>query len=63
MAKRRKHQPEPEPRDFNGRQMGRFPEQWSEIDPVELQRRHDQAALLIARGYGSLQWDRTHGEG
>ena len=36
--------------------------QWADIDPAELQRRHAQAALLIAQGRAAIQWDRSHGE-
>ncbi len=46
------------------RQAARLPQQWSDIDVAELQRRHQQAALLVARGYGAvrLEGDRSHGE-
>ena len=58
---RRRRQPE-EPIDFSERQRCRFPEQWKEIDPAELQRRHAQAARFIAEGHAAIEWDRSHGE-
>ena len=36
--------------------------QWADIDPAELQRRHAQAALLVAQGRAAIQWSRSHGE-
>ena len=46
MARRKPKHEEPLP-DMTGRFAGRFPEQWSEVDPVELQRRHAMAERLI----------------
>jgi hypothetical protein len=63
MAKRKPNQEQELP-DLCGPQAGRLPQQWSEIDPAELEHRHRQAALLVTRGYGAvlLQGDRSHGE-
>ena len=36
--------------------------QCADIPPEELQRRHAQAALLVAQGRAAIQWDRSHGE-
>ena len=58
---RRKRQPE-EPIDFTVRQRCRFPAQWADIDPAELQRRHAMAALFVAQGRAAIEWSRTHGE-
>ena len=46
-ARRKPKHDEPLP-DACGRFYCRLPEQWSEIDQTELQRRHDTAKLLIA---------------
>ncbi len=57
MTARRKAKPPPQgpgPQELGSRQVARQPEQWSEIDPAELARRHRQAALLVEHGYGSL---------
>jgi hypothetical protein len=64
MAKRNPGQEKQELPDLCGPQAGRLPAQWAEIDPAELEHRHRQAALLVARGYGAvrLQGDRSHGE-
>jgi hypothetical protein len=60
VARRRSHQAEELP-DLTGRQAGRFPEQWSQIDQRELEHRHRQAALLVAKGYGAVRWGRHCG--
>jgi hypothetical protein len=49
-------QPEAELPDLTARQCGRFPAQWAEIDPAELEHRHRQAALLVAKGHGAVSW-------
>ncbi len=55
---RRKAKPQQqgqEQQELCGPQAGRLPQQWSEIDPAELEHRHQQAALLVARGYGAVR--------
>ena len=59
MARRKKTSPEAVV-DPCGPQTGRLPQQWSEIDQAEMQHRHQQAALLRARGYGQFRWIRIH---
>jgi hypothetical protein len=55
MTRRRaQHHPEQLP-DLCGRQAGRFPEQWAEIDQRELEYRHRQAQLLVAKGHGAVR--------
>jgi hypothetical protein len=58
MAKRRKPELPPDPA---GHQAARLPAQWSEIDQAELERRHRQAALLVANGHGAISWDEIYG--
>ena len=51
--------------DLTGRRCGRFPGWWAELSHQEqemLMHRHQQAALLVAKGHGQLQWERSHGE-
>jgi hypothetical protein len=59
MAKRRKPELPPDPA---GHQAARLPAQWSEIDQAELERRHRQAALLVAKGHGAISWSEVLGE-
>ena len=53
---------EPELPDLTARQRGNFPQQWDQISQAELEHRHRQAALLVAKGHGQLCWERSHGE-
>ena len=50
------------PVDPCGHQAARLPQQWGEIDPKELAHRHQQAALLVARGHGAISWSEVLGE-
>ena len=59
--KRRKGKPELPP-DPAGHQAARLPQQWGEIDQAELEHRHRQAALLVARGHGAISWSDVLGE-
>jgi hypothetical protein len=63
MARRRRTSAEALP-DPCGRQAGRLPEQWGEISPAELQRRHQQAASLVAGRLplDYLEGSSSHGE-
>ena len=63
MARRKPKHEEPIP-DACGRFAGRFPEQWDEIAPAELQRRHAMAERLVAGRLppGYLQGSSSHGE-
>jgi hypothetical protein len=38
--------------DGQGRVAGRFPDWWSQVDPVALNRSHAAAQLLVEKGYG-----------
>jgi hypothetical protein len=62
MGRRRRSEQQDQELVQGGRPAARLPEQWSEIDPAELEHRHRQAQLLVARGHGALQWERSHGE-
>lgn len=61
MARKRREVAKDVP-DLTGRQRCRFPDQWSDLDQQELQRRHDQAALLIAQGHGAVTWRDLFGD-
>ena len=61
MAKKRKSKHEEPIPDPCGHQAARLPEQWSQIDQAELEHRHRQAALLVARGHGYIDWDSLTG--
>ena len=49
------------PPDPAGHQAARLPQQWSQIDQGELEHRHRQAALLVARGHGYIDWESLTG--
>jgi hypothetical protein len=62
MARRRAGRSHDELPDLSGAQAGRLPEQWSTIPAAELHHRHQQAALLVARGHGAITWAELLGE-
>ena len=62
MAKKRKSKHEEPIPDPCGHQAARLPEQWASIPAAELQHRHQQAALLLARGHGAISWSDVLGE-
>jgi hypothetical protein len=50
------------PSDLYARPRGNFPQQWDEISQAELEHRHRQAQLLVARGHGAITWQELLGE-
>ena len=54
---------EPELPDLTARQRGNVPQQWDTISQAELEHRHRQAALLVAKGHAAVIWgESSHGE-